>query len=299
MDRCFAITDRRYPSRLRQLKDAPPSIYLRGALPPLSPSAAIVGTRRASAEARAFVEELAFELASSGVTVISGGALGIDAAAHSGAVQAKKPTIVVLPTALRNPAPRSNRALFHQVLKYGGAWLSEHDRIAWRSDFRARNRLIAALADVVIVGQAARRSGTLHTVAAAESLGKTVAAIPWSPADPRSETCLKIIKNGGPAITSFKDVLALLRMKVPRTRAAVSFEDETSAPIEARVLALLREEGPRAADAIAARIDAGASAVLSAITELELAGKIAADPSGKLVLRRTGVGGRLHAISDR
>lgn len=298
MDRCFAITDRRYPSRLRALKDAPPSIYVRGALPHLSPSVAIVGTRRATEEARIFVEELACELAIAGVTVISGGALGIDGAAHRGAVQARKPTIVVLPTSLKSPSPRSNRPLFREILEHGGAWVSEHDRVAWRSDFRARNRLIAALADLVIVAQAAHHSGTRHTIVAAKTLGKTVAAIPWSPADPRSETCLEIIKKGGPAITSSRDVLAVLNLKIPRKRAPISIEDGATA-VEARVLSLLRDEGSHTADAIAARIDAGASAVLSAITELELAGKIAADRSGKLGLRKTGVGGRLHGISNR
>jgi DNA processing protein len=287
LDRELAITDRRYPARLRKLKDAPRSIFVRGILPHLSPSVAIVGTRRPSDEARIFTEELAFNLARAGLTVISGGALGIDGAAHRGAVRAKQGTIVVLPTSLASPSPHAHAQLFDEIIENGGAWISEHNRVPRRSDFRVRNRLIAALADLVIVAQAGARSGTLHTITAARKLKKTIAAIPWAPQDPRGHTNLELLKQGAPAIASTRDVFKLLGLQLPR---AIPFKDDPkdpTLPLDRRILALLTREGPRTADRLASAIPADTSALLAAITELELAGKIAADPSGKLIVRST------------
>lgn len=254
---------------------------MRGTLPSLSPSAAIVGTRRASPEALELVEAIAFELATGGVTIVSGGALGIDGAAHRGAVRAGKPTIVVLPTSLKKPSPPSHRALFDRVLETGGAWISEHDREARRSDFRTRNRLIAALADVVLVAQATARSGTWHTIDAAKKLKKTIAAIPWSPNDPRGETCVELLKHGAPAITSARDVFALLDLRIPR---APKIAPADLSELDTKIIALIRE-GATSTEAIAGRLDIAASTLLAAITELELSGHLVVDPSGALRAR--------------
>ncbi len=177
-----------YPPRLRTLPDAPAKIWARGALPE-DPSVAIVGTRRASRDAIAFTERLAAELAQAGASVVSGGAAGIDTAAHEGALRARGVTIVVQAAPLEAPYPRRNANLFDRVIEQGGGWLSETPPGKHARPFRflARNRLIAALADVVIVVQAPARSGALSTARWARELERPVLAVPGAPWDPRAE----------------------------------------------------------------------------------------------------------------
>ncbi len=201
----------RYPVRLRELRDAPPTVYLAGTLP-AGRGVGVVGTRRADAAALAFTERLGEELARAGLVVVSGGARGVDAAAHRGAMAAGAPTVVVHGTALDATYPRNHRALFAEVLAQGGAWLSETPSGApaepWR--FLARNRLIAALSEVVIVVQAPARSGALSTARFARALGRSVLAVPASPWDPRGEGTLELLaRNDARVCRGARDVLSL------------------------------------------------------------------------------------------
>lgn len=229
-----------------------------------------------------FTVRLAFELASAGVTIISGGALGIDGAAHQGAIDAEAATLVVLPTSLADPAPRAHALLFRRVLEYGGAWIAEQTGVARRTDFLTRNRLIAALADLVIVVQGAAQSGTRHTVSAARRLNKPLAAVPWPPNDPRGAVCLEILRKRGPPITSSKDVLGLLGLKVPRGRARPAIGGGEGGSPERKAVLRALVQGPTNIDALQRATGISAAALLALVTELEIEGMIALRGSGRI-----------------
>src|SRR5690606_22400838 len=152
----------------------------------LERSVAIVGTRTPDPEAAELARDLAYELGQAGCVVLSGGARGIDAAAHEGALDAGSPTVAVLATGLASAYPPTHGALFGRIANRG-ALLTESDDEAAPQAYRflRRNALLAALAKVVVVVQAPIRSGALSTAAHARRLGRDLLAVPWAPFDVR------------------------------------------------------------------------------------------------------------------
>ncbi|MDB4974169.1 MAG: Rossmann fold nucleotide-binding protein [Myxococcaceae bacterium] len=199
-----------WPGLLSDLQVPPERLALQGELPAFSRAVAIVGTRRPDARAYAFAHALAGELAGAGCLVISGGALGIDTAAHRGALDAGGRTLAVLPTGLRQPYPQENQPLFQEILQ-SGALLAEtaHEVPGFASTFLARNRLIAALASVVIVVQAPIKSGALSTAAHARKLGRPLMAVPYAPWEPLGAGCLTLLATGARVCRTSADVLSL------------------------------------------------------------------------------------------
>jgi DNA processing protein len=171
---------------------------------------AIVGTRKACARGGQFARKLAADLAASGCAIISGGAEGIDTEAHLGALDVHGPTLVVLGTPVERPFPAKNAALFSRVCEQGGL-LSEtpRDGHTSRASFVQRNRLIAALADAVVVVQAPLKSGAISTAAFARRLGRPLLAVPASPWDLRGEGCLGLLTGGAKICRTATDVLSL------------------------------------------------------------------------------------------
>lgn len=201
--------DDRYPLRLGDLTQVPPYLYLEGELPSLDRVVAIVGTRVADEEALDFTRNLSASLASEGMIVVSGGALGIDGAAHEGALEAGAPTVAVLPIGLDRLYPRAHRVLFGRIAQ-SGCLVTEVDEGAHiqKGRFLARNRLIAAIADLTIVVQAPARSGALSTARHALRLGREVFAVPASPWDPRGSGNLDLLRAGARICTAAADVLS-------------------------------------------------------------------------------------------
>jgi DNA processing protein len=185
MSRAIARGQAEYPSRLFELRRPPPTIYLRGSLPAGS-GVAVVGTRRPGAEAERFARWLGARLARAGVAVWSGGALGIDAAAHEGALEAGGVTVLVAGGALDAPYPACHRGLYERVEAAGGALVSlladgQRPR-PW--GFLERNRVLAALTTCTVVVECPLKSGARSTAAAARHLGRPVwvaAQPPWAP----------------------------------------------------------------------------------------------------------------------
>jgi DNA processing protein len=176
-------------------------------------SAAIVGGRRASALRRATARSLAMGLAGFGICVVSGGAIGVDAAAHSGALDAGGHTVVVLGCGLDVPYPRRNVELFRRVREAGGTLLAEHPPGArpLAAHFLPRNRLIAALSGAVVVVEAAAGSGSLSTARAAGSRGAgQVLAVPGAPWDRGAAGCNDLIRDGAALVRGLDDVLEAL-----------------------------------------------------------------------------------------
>ncbi len=220
-----------YPARLCDLSDAPPAFRVAGELPDCKKALAIVGTRRADDEALDFAYSLGREAALRGVVVVSGGAVGIDRAAHEGAIDGGGRTVVVLPNGLDAPYPKANHDLFARAVG-AGCLLTEVDDGAdtRRGRFIKRNRLIAALGRATVVVQAPIRSGALSTAAVARRLGRPVFAVPASPWDPRGSGNLKLIRGGARICARPGDVLS--ETALPGSRRVGSPPEENEKPID-------------------------------------------------------------------
>jgi len=198
-----------YPRSLLDLKDPPEEVRVVGTLPRSRPAVSIVGTRRADEEALEFTYDLSRALALDGWVVVSGGALGIDGAAHEGALDAGGLTVVVLPIGFDSPYPEAHRGLFERAAE-SGALLTEVPDGAdlQRGRFLTRNRLVAALGRATVVIQAPARSGALSTARHAKALGRRVYVTPSSPWDPRGLGNLGLLRRGATICTGPRDVLS-------------------------------------------------------------------------------------------
>ncbi|MGZ4482061.1 MAG: DNA-processing protein DprA [Gaiellales bacterium] len=277
-----AMSDAEYPARLRELPDPPLAVFWRGAkLEALGwpgPVVAVVGSRRGADAAVRLAEELAATAAARGALVVSGLALGVDAAAHRGALDGGGITLAVLGSGVDVTYPRTNRSLFGRVAA-GGLLLSEYPPgtrpAPWR--FPARNRLIAALADAVVVVEARERSGALITADFALELGRDVLAVPGWPGFAGSAGTNALLKAGAGLVEGPEDLASWLGLPAPAPR-----------PVPTGRPGSVLEELRRAAadpDELAVRLGLGPSEVASALTRLELEQLIARDPSGRWVPR--------------
>jgi DNA processing protein len=186
-------------------------LFVAGPAPPeAAASVAVVGGRRASPLRRAAARSIGAGLARAGWCVVSGGAVGVDAAAHAGAVDAGGRTVVVLGCGLDVPYPRANTGLFARVRAAGGTFVSEHPPATQprAAHFLPRNRLIAALSTAVVVVEAAEDSGSLSTARAAGSRGTGhLLVLPGAPWDPGAAGCNQLIRDGATLVRSLTDIL--------------------------------------------------------------------------------------------
>lgn len=213
------ITDSEYPSLLKEIPDAPKKLYILGELPPDPPvgglKIAIVGTRKAGATGRRFARELAKKLAESGVVIVSGLAMGIDTAAHEGAVLASGKTIAVLANGLDTIYPAQNENLAEKILEFGGAIISEYESgtPSFQNQFLERNRIVSGLSVATIVIEAPERSGSIVTARLAAEQGRDVFVIPGSIDNPNYRGSHKLIRDGAGLVASIEDVLEDLNLE--------------------------------------------------------------------------------------
>lgn len=255
-----------YPAGLRELRDPPRVLFVRGSLPARGDAVAVVGSRAASPYGIARAEALAADLARLGHVVVSGLARGIDAAAHRGALAAGGASVAVLPGGLDAVTPRHHAALAESLCARGGL-ASERagGPPPFPSTFLERNRIIAALAAATVVVEAAVRSGALATAAAARRLGRPVLAVPG---DVDRETCRgthALLRAGAGLCECAGDVLRAL--DGPAGGAAP----------QGRLRAALRPT-PRTADELAAAAGLAVEETLALLLELEWAGVAEALP---------------------
>ena len=203
-----------YPARLRDLPEPPPVVFVTGELP-RTPAVAIVGTRRATSEGIAFARRLARDLVRQGIAVLSGGASGIDTAAHEGALDGQGATVIVAPSSFDRPYPVDNAALFARVIDGGGAHLTTHPNgtAALRHVFFERNSLLAALAHALVVVESHYRGGARNAASAARSLGRPVLAVPGAPWNAASAGCLLELRAGARLVVSARDVLDAIALR--------------------------------------------------------------------------------------
>lgn len=271
-----------YPPRLSRLHFPPPVLWARGPLPADSPRAvAVVGTRRATAPARQLAHDIARGLAEFGVRVVSGLASGIDGAAHRGAVAAGGETAAVLGSGLGFRYPRPNHDLYLR-LRRDGLLLTEFPprQPPEPHNFPRRNRIVAALADAVLVVQAGVRSGALLTADEAKEIGVEVLACPGDPRLAGSIGCHRLLRDGAGLVTDATDVLECLgwtEQGAPPVLAEVG-----GRPFTERELALItRLEQEPAGLGELAELVGGIGAAAAVLARLELSGEIYGMPGGR------------------
>jgi DNA processing protein len=294
------LTGSSLPPRLRELDGVPSELYLRGELP-RGPAVAIVGTRAPTEAARAYAAELAGELACAGASVWSGGAAGIDTAAHEGALAAGGTTVVVAPAGFEHPFPEDNAALFARVVDSGGAYLSLTRDAARQDRFFPRNRVLVALAHVVVVVEAPCVSGARNAAKWARRLGLPLFVCASPPWNPRGRGCIVELGLGARALFSYRDVLETLGelrahpVRVSAELPLFSASAERPAPEEHpdspadRVLEAVRA-GACHVDAICSRTGLPVARVQQLVLTLTLDGVLVPDLSGRLSV----ASGRIH-----
>jgi DNA processing protein len=217
--------DPRYPARLRQLAKPPPSISVRGGSLEADRTVAIVGSRVPTGGAVRFARGLARALASAGAVIVSGGAVGIDAAAHRGAIDVGGRTWVVAGTGHRHCFPRENAELFDEIAEGPGTmiWPFGPDRPGKPGNFTTRNGYLVALSDAVVVVQAQERSGALSAAGKAMAQGKPLWVVPASPWLRRFEGSSQLLADGALPLVSLDDLLGSLGLR--ETMGAAAWEE--------------------------------------------------------------------------
>ena len=203
-----------YPALLKQIADPPLVLYVAGSVEALDrPAVAIIGTRRPTVYGRDCARRFGYQLASSGYMVASGLALGIDAEAHTGAVQAKGVSVAVLGGALDRLFPKENAGLARAMIECGGAVVSEYPfgRQPDRQTFPMRNRIVSGLSRGVLVVEAPFNSGTMITVSQALDQNRSVMAVPGRIDSPASQGCHKLLREGARLATCADDVIEELQ----------------------------------------------------------------------------------------
>ena len=244
--RIVLARDSRYPALLASGVDAPELLFVRGELDaPPELAVAIVGSRRATSYGRLQAGRLALELAERGVTIVSGGARGIDAEAHRGALRAGGRTIAVLATGVARPYPPEHASLFDEIVVAGGATIGEQPSfIAARPElFPRRNRIIAALSLVTVVVEAANRSGALLTARlAVDDYGRDAACLPGPVDSVSSEGCHRAIREGwAQLVTNADDVCQMLAETRSLVDGAIERQRSLQRAMEAQGARGLRE----------------------------------------------------------
>ena len=275
----ITLADECYPRLLLEISDPPPLLYAAGALELLQrPALAVVGSRNATAQGERNAESFARALSDAGFTVVSGLALGIDAAAHRGGLAGRGSTIAVLGTGLDIVYPRRNAGLAEQIAARG-LLLSEFalGTAPAASNFPRRNRLISGLSQGCLVVEAALASGSLITARAAADQGREVFALPGSIHSPLSKGCHALIKTGAKLVESADDILAELAGFRPSGSASTTTE---AAQPQAGGLLQHMGHDPVDVDSLCTRAGMSAEQVSSELLRLELDGRITSLPGG-------------------
>ena len=275
-----AIDDDHYPPLLREIHDPPAQLYVLGdpALL-LTPQLAVVGSRGATSAGLRLARDLSGQLSAAGLLVGSGLALGIDTAAHEGALQSGGRTVAVMATGIDQVYPHRNRALARRIAA-AGCLVSEFPpgTPPRRHHFPKRNRIISGMALGVVVVEAALPSGSLITAGAALEQGREVFALPWSPLHEGGLGCLQLLRDGAKMVRAVDDILEEFGVcGVPR---GVSFQTRREEGRQASWLLPLLGYEAITLDELVAGTARPAAQLLAELSNLELAGRVQRLSSG-------------------
>ena len=299
-------TDDEYPAALRELRDAPLCIYIRGVLPPdlSTRSLSIVGTRNASNYGARMARHLSEAAAFGGWTTISGLAVGIDTIVHQATVDAGGKTVAVLGGGLAKLHPAENLDLARAIIRTGGAVISEFPMttVPTRHTFPMRNRIIAGLSCGTLVVEAGVNSGSLITAAQALEQGRHVFAVPGEADNPSAAGCNTLIKQGAKLVMNFDDILDEFDFlpgfhpaelhETPAVfhvsgdgEAADETDDSMFSDDEKAILDALKS-GPANVDAISESTGVAPSVVISTMIGLEILHRVRKNPDGTYSKKR-------------
>lgn len=280
-DHCIVtLADREYPQSLLEIPDPPTLLYVRGRLDLLNrPALAIVGSRNPTPQGIQNAERFASTFAEAGLVIASGLALGIDAAAHRGALATTGDTIAFIGTGIDRIYPARNKELAFEIATRG-AVVSEFPigTPVTAANFPRRNRLISGIARGVLVVEAAIVSGSLITARLGGEQGRDVFAIPGSIHSPQSRGCHKLIKQGAKLVETAQDVLEELNWQIPSVARSPTNDKADVVPHE--LLSLMGFD-PCSLDELAGRSDLPADSLSVMLLELELNGRVASLPGGR------------------
>ena len=293
--RCHVVTmlDPQYPGRLREIYDPPSVLYVKGSLSAGDKnSVAVIGSRQTTHYGIETARRMGYQLAYTGVTVVSGGARGIDTAAHQGALTAKGRTIAVLGTGIDLVFPPENRELFERIAASGAVVTQfPFGRPADKQTFPIRNRIVAGMTLGTVVVEANLASGALITANFANEYGRQVFAVPGRIDSPRSKGCHDLIKKGAKLCEGVEDILSEFEYLFPPTNRRPSPAETGVLPglelpeNEQKVVAALGDD-PTAIDEVIRGSGLPASAVNVALFSLEMKKVVRQLPGKRFVLNR-------------
>ncbi len=275
------LADEDYPPQLLEIADPPPILYLKGRRELLGrPGLAVVGSRNATPSGLQNAEAFARSLSEAGFTIISGMALGIDAAAHRGGLSGAGSSIAVVGTGLDLVYPARNKTLAHDLAE-NGLIVSEFalGAPALAKNFPRRNRIISGLSRGVLIVEAALASGSLITARQAAEQGREVFAIPGSIHSPLSKGCHQLIKQGAKLVDEANDIL--IELEWGGASPANPTTQDTVNNTESDLLLIAMGFDPVAIDTLIERVKLPTDQLIARLTELELDGVIASMPGGK------------------
>jgi len=287
------LSDEAYPPALKTIPDPPPVLYVRGQIEPTDAVAVgIVGSRRCTHYGMEQAQRFGELLGRAGFTVVSGGARGIDTAAHRGTLAAGGRTIAVMGCGLSETYPRENRKLFDRIVADGqGAIVSElpMKTAVLAGNFPTRNRIISALSLGVLVVEAARRSGSLITAREAAEQGREVFALPGRVDSPLSQGTNGLIRDGAILVQGLEDMLEHLgevgaKMTVEQPSVAEAILPGLSEAEQTLIAAL--KDGPMSLDELVRRTEIASGQVASSMTMLVLKGAVAQQPGNVFARKR-------------
>ena len=271
--------DNIFTNQLASIAKVPNTLYYCGELPstPVK-SVAIVGSRKPTPYGKSVTEKIVHTLAEYNVTIISGLALGIDSIAHKAALKFNTPTIAVMARGLNGIYPASHFSLSREIVKAGGALISTYpaDMPAQPYHFLERNRIISGLSSIVIVTEAAVKSGTLNTASHALEQGKDVFAVPGNITSPMSAGCNRLIRQGAQPLIDTSDILSALGIKSQKTTPQIPVrKNKTEQLIINAILA-----GAKDTNQIINTTNISPSSIFVTLSTLEIAGIIESSPEG-------------------
>jgi DNA processing protein len=274
-------TDEQYPNQLSVIEDAPLVFWAVGKAELLhSKQVGIVGSRHASHNAERHARSISRDLALAGLTITSGGAKGIDANAHQSSLDQQGNTVAVLGCGVDVVYPKVNRTLFSNISQHG-LLLSEYPLGTQPrpGHFPRRNRLISALSDVIVVVEAALKSGSLVTASHALDQGKDIFAMPGDIGNPNSEGCHRLIQDGAFLLSSADDILRHLDWHACTSATTNELPMQNLTPVQQQILSAL-QSAQQPIDMLAHILGLAVHQLLEPILELEMNGVIEQQPGG-------------------